>query len=223
MITYQSFKPEWTGRRVDYDHVYAYQCVDEILEWCAENGIPTGVWGNAIDYATHPTPTFMAHFSPVTSYQPGDVVVLYGLPGNPYGHIGLFDHQDASGIWILEQNRLGDGTGLGGSAIGVYRSIPLSRVAKVWRLNAPVPTPAPAPARSTVTLPRGVGTWHFYNYGSSYNPNDPKAVKGVLRPDLFGPLTYKIESWVGDYAVVITTQDYGRGVIWVKGTPAVIN
>lgn len=226
-MNYEQFKQEWLGRRIDYDHVYAYQCVDLILEYCKEVcNLPTGIWGNAIDYATHPTPTFAAHFSKVTNgqYQPGDIVVLNGLPGNPYGHIGIFDHQDANGVWLLEQNKNGDATGLGGSAIGVYRAIPLSRVNTVWRFNGQLPpVPMPAPARSQVFLPASAGPWHLYYFGSSYNPNDPRAVKGILRPDLFGGLTYKIVSWVADEAVVIDTQDFGRGVIWVKGTPAQIS
>ncbi|HET8709264.1 MAG TPA: CHAP domain-containing protein [Candidatus Saccharimonadales bacterium] len=221
-MTYATFKKEWTGRRVDYDHVYGYQCVDLILEWCKENGIPSGVWGNAIDYATHPTATFTKHFADVTkqTWQPGDVVVLKGLAGNPFGHIGLFDH---ASLYILEQNATGSGDGKGRSAIGVYRNIPKSRIARVWRFKTAIPKPKPAPARSTVFLPSSAGPWHLYHVGSSYNPNDRKAVLGILRPDIFKPgLTYKIESWIGNNAVVIQTHDFGRGVVWVKGTSAVI-
>lgn len=223
-MDYQQFKQEWLGRRVDYDHVYNYQCVDLILEYLKECcNIPTGVWGNAIDYANNPTPTFKAHFTLVTdgSKQAGDIIVLNGLAGNPFGHITL---RDTDVDMMLEQNMMGDGTGLGRSAIGVYRAIPYSRVAAVWRFNGVLPpVPTPAPARGQVFLPASAGPWHLYYFGSSYNPNDPRAVKGILRPDLFGGLTYKIVSWVADEAVVIDTQDFGRGVIWVKGTPAQIS
>lgn len=223
---YPSFKAEWSTRRIDYDHVYSFQCVDLILEFCKEVcNLSTGIWGNAIDYANHPTQVFKDNFERVAvSYKQGDVVVLNGLPGNPYGHIGLWDHQDSNGVWLLEQNATGSGDGLNKSAIGVYRAIPLSRIAAVWRWKGNTPAPAPpAPARSRVFLPHAAGPWHLYNYGSSYNPNDPKAVKAVLRPDIFPTgLTYKIAAWVGDYAVVIDTQQFGRGVIWVKNTSAVI-
>lgn len=225
-MDYQQFKAEWNGRRVDYDHVYAYQCVDLILEYLKEVcGIPSGVWGNAIDYANHPTATFTQHFTRVAlpSVQ-GDIVVLNGLPGNPYGHIGLHDHGDASGEWMLEQNMTGDGTGLGRSAIGVYRSIPTTRIAAVWRFKgAPAPAPAPAPARSNVFLPANSGLWHLYNIGSDYNPNHPASVRGILEPGLFGGLTYKLEGYVaGGNGGIVTSHDFGRGVVWLKGTPAVV-
>jgi hypothetical protein len=215
---YMAFKKEWEGRRVDYDHVYGYQCVDLILEWCKENGIPTGIWGNAIDYANHPTPTFLAHFEDVTTqpWEPGDIVVLNGLAGNPYGHICLFDHVP---LYVLEQNATGSGTGTGTSAIGVYRNIPKGRVAKVWRLKGAVPAPKPAPKRQVVTFPASAGLRHVYRVGSSYNPNDPKAVAGILRPDLLGDESYKVEAWTaGNDAVIIQTQDFGRVVAWLKGT-----
>ena len=222
-MTYQDFKNEWNGRRVDYDHVYAYQCVDLILQWCKEHaGIASGVWGNAIDYANKPTAIFAQNFTRVSDYKPGDIVVLYGLSGNPYGHIGIFDHADGSGIWLLEQNATGSGDGLGRSAIGVYRAIPASRVAAIYRYKGDFAAPTPPPARSTVFLPSSVRSWRLYRIGSGLRPNTSDEI-ARLAPYQFPPgLTYKIESWVGDYAVVIQTQMFGRGVIWVKGTEAVI-
>jgi hypothetical protein len=221
-MTYQTFKDEWSGRRVDYDHVYGFQCVDLIVQWCYENGLGSGIWGNAIDYANAPTLTFRQNFTRVSDYQPGDVVVLFGLAGNPYGHIGLFDHADASGIWLLEQNATGSADGLGRSAIGVYRAISPSRVAAVWRLDSAVAPTPPPPARQTVTLPGWVQSWRLYRVGSGLRPNTTDQI-ATLAPSQFGGLSYKIEAWVGDYAVIITTQMFGRGVIWVKGTDAQIS
>lgn len=225
MADYNSFKAEWMGRRIDYDHIYGYQCVDLILEYLKEVcNIASGVWGNAIDYANSPTPTFLQHFDKMIApiYLKGDIVVLNGLPGNPFGHIGLFDHQDDTGIYLLEQNMTGSGDGLGRSAIGVYRSISTSRIACVWRYKGTAPPPPPAaPARSTVTLPASAQTWRLYRVGSGLRPDTTDQI-AVLAPHQFGGLTYKIEAWVGDYAVVIQTQMFGRGVIWVKGTEAQI-
>lgn len=221
MADYSGFKNEWNGRRVDYDHVYAFQCVDPILQWCAYNGIPNGVWGNAIDYANAPTVMFSNNFTRVTdgSKQPGDIIVLRGMPGNPYGHIGLRDNDLDK---FLEQNGVGTGTGTGRDAIGVYRNIPYDRVVAVYRLKAPVPPPQPPPARSEVFLPSSVQSWRLYRVGSYLRPNTTDQI-ATLAPAQFPPgLTYKIEAWVGDYAVVIQTQMFGRGVIWVKGTEAVI-
>jgi hypothetical protein len=218
---YQGFKNYWNGRRVDYDHVYAYQCVDLVLQWCKDNGFPNGIWGNAIDYANAPTVTFSNNFVRVTdgSRKAGDIVVLRGMPGNPYGHIGLVDTDTNK---FLEQNGVGGSTGTGRDAIGVYRNIPQDRVVAVYRLKQATPPPPPAPARQEVFLPSSVQSWRLYRVGSYLRPNTTDQI-AVLAPAQFPPgLTYKIEAWVGDYAVVIQTQMFGRGVIWVKGTEAQI-
>lgn len=225
-MTYQEFKNEWNGRRIDYDHVYAYQCVDLILQYVKEcYGLASGVWGNAIDYWNRPSPSLLTEFDLVAGHdaKQGDIVVLYGLSGNPYGHIGICDHVDGSGIWLLEQNATGSADGLGKSAIGVYRAIPFSRVAGLLRAKyvAP-PPPPPAPARSTVTLPAWVRSWRLYRVGSGLRPNTTDQI-ATLAPSQFGGITYKIVSWVGDYAVVVDTQMFGRGVLWVKGTDAIIS
>lgn len=225
-MSYATFKARWNGSRVDYDHVYAYQCVDLILEYIKEEyGIASGVWGNAIDYWNRPSAPLLAKFDvvPGKDCQQGDIVPLYGLAGNPYGHIGICESQTADTVTLLEQNATGSGDGLGKSAIGVYRQIPKSRVPGVLRPKvAPVPPPAPAPARSTVFLPATERTWSLYRVGSYLRPNTSDVI-AVLSPAMFGGLTYKIVSWVGDYAVVIDTQMFGRGVIWTKGTSAQFN
>lgn len=222
-MTYQEFKNEWNGRRVDYDHVYAYQCVDLILQYIKEGwGLASGVWGNAIDYWQRPSAPLLTKFDLVsgTDVRQGDIVVLWGLSGNPYGHIGIAESQTGSTVRLLEQNGAGSATGTGRDAIGVYRDIPKSRIAGLLRPKAPVAPPQPPAARSTVFLPSSVRSWRLYPVGGSLVPGTEKA---KLAPYQFPPgLTYKIEAWVGDYAVVITTQMFGRGTIWVKGTEAQI-
>lgn len=223
-MAYQDFKNRWLGRRIDYDYVYAYQCVDLILIYIKEEfGLATGVWGNAIDYWTRPSAPLLSKFSLVSgsNAQQGDIVVLNGLAGNPYGHIGICESVTSTTINILEQNGAGSATGTGRDAISV-RGIPKSRVAGLLRPKAVVaPPPAPPAARSTVFLPGNVQSWRLYRVGSYLRPNTSDQM-ATLAPAQFGGLTYKIEAWVGDYAVVITTQMFGRGVIWVKGTEAVI-
>lgn len=221
-MTYQQFKDEWNGRRVDYDNVYAYQCVDLILEFLKEcAGVNTGVWGNAIDYAYRPTQAFLNAVDRVTdgSKQPGDILVLSGVNGNPYGHIAL---RDTDVNKMLEQNAAtGSGSGTGRDAIGVYRNIPENRLVATYRLKAfraPAPTPLSGNGQS-VFLPADVQSWRLYRVGSGLRPNTSDQI-AVLAPSQFGGLTYKVEAWVGDYAVVITTQMFGRGVIWTKGTEA---
>lgn len=234
-MSYQSFKSRMEAvKRVDYDHVYSFQCVDLILQYVADEfGLRSGIWGNAIDYwnyADNSTPhkNLATKFDKIatTDCKQGDIVVLRGLAGNPYGHIGICDSQSASAVRLLEQNAAGSGTGTGKDAIGVWRDIPKSRVVGVWRPKPAAPAPNPAPnapaARSTVFLPAAAGPWRLYRIGSNLRPNTSDQI-ARLRPDLFNPgLTYKIEGWVGDKAVNITTKDFGRGTIWVKDTSAVI-
>lgn len=132
-----NFARKWLGGRVDYDHVYAYQCVDLVKQyWHEVYGVRSGAWGNAIDYANRPNGTMLKYFSKVGGTNPvkGDVVVLRGLPGNPYGHIGIASGRNTgSTVEILEQNgSTGGGSGRGGDAIR-YRAIPKSRIAGLLR------------------------------------------------------------------------------------------
>lgn len=130
-MSLNDFVNYWLGKRTDYDHVYAYQCVDLILQYLADcYGIKSGVWGNAIDYWTNPTARLLQDFDKVQGpQQAGDIVMLYGLPGNPYGHIMVA----VDGSRCIEQNgQTGDGSGTGGDAIR-YRTTPTSRVAGILR------------------------------------------------------------------------------------------
>lgn len=87
---------------------------------------------------------------------------------------------------------------------------------------APAPAPKPSAGAQTVFLPSTAGPWRLYNVDSGYRPNTSDQ-KAVLRPDAFPPgLTYKIVENRGN-VVVIDTQQFGRGAVWVAGTPAVIS
>jgi len=143
-MVYAQFKNEWNGRRIDYDNVYGYQCVDLILQYAKQCfGLPTGVSGNAIDYWYRTSAALLTQFDKVGGpAQPGDIVVLFGQNGNPYGHIGIADRQDGNGVWLLEQNALGNGDGVGRNAIGIYRAIPTSRVAGILRPKSSQPVPS---------------------------------------------------------------------------------
>lgn len=198
---YQAFKAEWLGRAVDYDHVYGYQCVDLILEYLKEDyGIPSGVWGNAIDYWNNPSPALLAHFDkvPGSAANQGDIVVFNGLAGNPYGHIGICDSEDGTNVTILEQNGSGtnSGSGTGGNAIRT-RAIARSRVAGVLR---PKSSPAPAPG--------GAGTAKVLR--EAYvraAPNTAAALAGsrVLEPGN----TFQ-------YSGKVTGQSVGGNNVWYK-------
>lgn len=227
-MTYQDFKVRWNGRRINYDGVYFYQCVDLILQYIADcYGITSGVWGNAIDYWYNPKAPLLQKFDKLatTNCQPGDIVVLFGLNGNIYGHIGICDHQDANNVWMFEQNgATGNGSGTGKDAPQVWRSVPKTRIAGILRPKPSQPAPppvTPAPRVQTVFLPGSVRSWALYRVGSGLRKGTSDQI-ATLAPWQYGGLTYKIEGWVGDVAVIIQTQMFGRGVIWLKGTEAVI-
>lgn len=201
MSAYTDFKAEWIGRRIDYDHVYNYQCVDLILQYLAEKfNTPSGVTGNAIDYWYRTSAPIFSHFDKVggTDCQQGDIVVLNGLAGNPYGHIGICDSQDAANVTILEQNGAGGSTGTGRDAVEL-RAIPKSRIAGILR-----PKAAPGP------VPNGGGT------------------AKVLRecyvrtsPNLGAPLGGSRVLYAGDtfqYSEKVAGQSVGGNNIWYHST-----
>ncbi len=149
-MTFQQFLVKWTnpaGQRIDYDHVYAYQCVDLILQYIYECYGITGVRGNAIDYWNIPSANLMQKFrkTPGTDVAAGDIVVLNGLSGNPYGHIGIATgNQNATQLEIMEQNGgTGNGSGTGIDAIHT-RWVYKNRMAGILRPAVAV-TPPPTP------------------------------------------------------------------------------
>lgn len=211
-MAYVDFKNEWTGRRVDYDHVYGYQCVDLITQYVKECfGLPTGVYGNAIDYWYKPTPTLLTKFEKTsgTNANTGDIVILNGLPGNPYGHIGICDHQDASGIWLLEQNGwTGNGSGTGGDAIGIHRATSTSRLAGILKPIGGLP-PTPSPASGTAQAIRqtyvrvspstsaALGGSHILNAGDTFKYTGKVAGENVNQNGVSTNIWY--HSAMGNY------------------------
>jgi hypothetical protein len=155
MPSFDDFKNEWLGHRVDYDHILNYQCVDLIRQYFLEcfglaggGGVPT-----AVAYWTSTPGDVLAKFTRDGSgnVQKGDVVILRTLGHTDYsgdGHIGIATgNGDPNSIEILEQNGAGSGTGLGQDAIRT-RYVPRNRLAGVLR---PIPIiPAPIPYALTV-------------------------------------------------------------------------
>lgn len=216
---FENFKNQWLGQRIDYDHVYGYQCVDLILQYIYECfGLGSGVWGNAIDYWTKTSAPLLTKFNreATSDARQGDIVILNGLPGNPYGHIGIATGNiTATTVEILEQNgSTGGGSGTGGDAIRT-RFISRSRVAGILRpIGQPAPTPTPsAPANPSVAgkklfLPSAAGTWRVYPLNRS--PVVGNEV-GKLAPGSFPPgLTYDILANPASHIFTIQTETYGR-------------
>jgi N-acetylmuramoyl-L-alanine amidase len=172
-MSYPTFKNQWLGKRVDYDKVYGYQCVDLIKQYLAQEfGLSPKAWGNAIDYWYNTNPAILEKFDKLSTNvtRQGDIVIFSGVNGNPYGHIGVVD---ATGGATLEQNgSTGNGSGIGRDAIRV-RVIPLSRIVGVLRRKEAKPSAKMPDVGSTikVTVPRTV-----------FKPGTTEKV-GTLQPD----------------------------------------
>jgi hypothetical protein len=157
MKDFDSFQTEWLGRSIDFDHVYAYQCVDLILQYIYECYGINGAYGNAIDYWNTPDAKLLTKFYKWqgNDIQKGDIAIFHGLPGNPYGHIGIATgNTTANQLEILEQNgATGNGSGTDGNAIRT-RYIDRSRLAGLLRpmvTSAPAAPPPPPAPRYQVT------------------------------------------------------------------------
>ena len=157
-MTFGQFKTKWITRgRVDYDKVFLYQCVDLVKQYMYEvHGVAAGAWGNAIDFWTRPNATMLKYYDLIagSNAKAGDIVVLNGINGNKYGHIGIATGaQTSTQVEILEQNGgSGTGNGTGTNAIR-YRFVPKSRVAGLLRRK---PAAAPKPI-THITAQRGWG------------------------------------------------------------------
>lgn len=148
-MSYTQFRNKWIGKRIDYDRIYGYQCVDLIKQYAHEvYGLKAGAWGNAIDYWYSTHKDLYKKFTRVStkSARKGDIVIFKGINGNPYGHIGIADRN--AGRWTvatLEQNgSSGNGSGRGRDAIRV-RKITKSRIVGVLR---------PRTAKPVLKMPR---------------------------------------------------------------------
>lgn len=214
-MAYSQFQTKWLGKQVDVDKAYGYQCVDLVKQYMLElYGIANGAYGNAINYWTNPHKNVLAKFYRVDSKTPqqGDVVILNGINGNVYGHIGI-----ASGnntlltAQIFEQNgSTGNGSGVGGDAIRL-RHVPKWRIAGLLRPITAAPS-VPKPAGKTLYLKPTTSAYAFYR------PGTPLPVKranraGDLNPKKHGGLTYSIIRQVA--ANVYEVKSPSLGVIWI--------
>lgn len=131
-MNYLEFKNKWIGKRVDFDGVYGFQCVDLVKQYMHEcYGLNPGAWGDAIDYWNKTNSTVLTKFDKSLTPNPpqGSIVIFYGNAGNVYGHIGIVDGITDASVNTLEQNgSTGGGSGTGGDAIRT-RWISKSRVA----------------------------------------------------------------------------------------------
>jgi hypothetical protein len=174
MITFDEFKAEWLGKRVDYDHIYGFQCVDLIRQGFYEMYSLPGGGGvpSAITYWQATPDEVLQKFIriPNSDAQKGDVVILWGLTGNADGHIGwATGNETGTTVEILEQNgSTGNGSGTSGDAIRT-RYVDRSRVAGLLR---PIAVPL-VPAAPTILVTPFATPQQYTHTGSFWNLDQP--------------------------------------------------
>lgn len=214
MITFDDFRNEWQGRRIDYDHTFGYQCVDLIRQYFLECFGLAGGGGvsTAIAYWTSTPADVLGKFVRDGSgnVEKGDIVILRTLGHTDYsgdGHIGIATgNGDPNGIEILEQNGAGSSTGLGQDAVRT-RFVPRNRVAGVLR---PIPqAPEITFQRTTFSSPKwvqpraGVHKWDLNLIHPTFQAvadnwvdtatGEPRQVQGMLVRSDFPQYQYYLE------------------------------
>lgn len=209
-MSFATFKQKWLGKRVDYDKVYGFQCVDLIKQYLhEEKSLRPGAWGNAIHYWTRPNKEILAKFDKVSgsAAKSGDVVIFKTLGRDDFsgeGHIGVATGRlTATEVEVIEQNgSTGSGDGLNGNAVRT-RFIARSRVAGLLRPKATWLVTEDVKGK-TVYLKPHVSSWRVYKPGT-------RVEVARLNPKKFGGLEYKIV-YVDSLPqrVIIDTQMFGR-------------
>jgi hypothetical protein len=151
-MDYDGFINRWLGKAIDWDGAYGPQCVDEVAQYCVENGKPVA-YANAKDWANHPAlqSAFNWTQNNPNDYNQvphrGDIIVWGGgLPGSGgYGHIAIFDMIVKPGIFqSLDQN-------WGGQYVHFIPNHNWDYILGWWSPKpvAPPPAPTPPPAPPT--------------------------------------------------------------------------
>jgi len=160
-MKYDDFIAKWLGKAIDWDGMYGPQCVDEIAQYCVDNGKPVA-YANACDWANNPALqgafTWTANDPNDFNQVPkrGDIIVWSSaLPGSGgAGHIAIFDMIVKPGVFqSLDQN-------WGGQYVHFIPNHTWDYVLGWWHAIPPPPNPEqipspppPPPAPSPIPAP----------------------------------------------------------------------
>lgn len=102
-MTLKRFIVTYSGKKVDFDNAYGYQCVDLFRQYCSDvlhvEQCPN-VEG-AKDLINSPGKLKVSY----GSYAPGDVLIYDATKSNPYGHVCiLVSILDSDTFIVFEQN-----------------------------------------------------------------------------------------------------------------------
>lgn len=110
-MTFTEFLNKYSGKKVDYDGKYGFQCVDLIRQYHQDviGGRHTGAVTGAVEFWTRfgesKLPEYYNRHN-ITMAEAGDIVVFDRTVTNKYGHIALFIRKDKNGILVFEQDGL---------------------------------------------------------------------------------------------------------------------
>ena len=111
-MDYDAFINKWLGKAIVWDVNIGPQCVEEVAQYCVDNGKPVA-YANAFDWWEHPalTGTFdfiLNDFNDVNQAPNRGEIVIFKTtqPGSGgFGHINIFDSKINDSLWQgLDQN-----------------------------------------------------------------------------------------------------------------------
>jgi len=105
-MTYQEFLYKWNGKPCDFDGYYGNQCVDLANQYNQDVIGAPRLTGNAKDiWDTYPKDKYdRITNTPTGVPQKGDLVIWGAMPGNSYGHIGIFDNGNVNTFISFDEN-----------------------------------------------------------------------------------------------------------------------
>lgn len=128
-MLYKDFEQKWLTKRVDYDNVGGFQCVDLAKQYMKEvYGKDIGSWGGSAWSGWNKLmkdDSFILYLGGLKFRIPPIGSLVFFEPktmGNEYGHVGVcaYSQFGSDSIDILEQNGKGGGNGIYEDAIRIH-------------------------------------------------------------------------------------------------------
>lgn len=105
-MNYEGFKQKYNGIQIDYDGYYGFQCMDLANQYNKEVVGAPRLSGDAKDvWNTYPKSNYdRISNTPTGVPVKGDMLIWGPMPGNPYGHIAVFDNGNVNTFQSFDQN-----------------------------------------------------------------------------------------------------------------------
>ena len=137
-MTFDEYKKAREGKRIDYDKVYGFQCVDQARHFAEQvHGAKIKpFWGSARAWWQSWSPFLglpyvRVRYDWIAIPPRGAIIFFKPTKTNPYGHVAVTGKCNNKELWVIEQNAgQGDGDGKWWDEITI-RNYPY-KGAKVW-------------------------------------------------------------------------------------------